>query len=437
MRARLFAVTLLLPVVLLGCVPDPADNPPQTGGGNGGDVVPNTPPEKPFDLPLSREEAASGWIALFDGESLFGWKANNDVDWAVEDGTITASEGEPGLLLTTVPFADFRLHCEFRLEAGGNSGVFLRTVFDPTDPTTDCYEFNLCDTHEAFPTGSLVGRKATKRSLSTENDEWHTVEVHCEGPNVFGYIDGELVIEYFDKDTPDLRSGLIGLQKNAGRVAFRNVRLRPVVTRTLFDGETLDGWREVPANLAKFEVATKAYAPPGEDSASLGTRPIRVTGGPGFLETEDSFGNFLLQFDARTNEPRVNSGVFFRAQPGSVEEPSNGYELQIHSGVADGDRTKPNDYGDGFGTGAIFRRQPARVVVSDDGRWSTITLVANGNRFATWVDGYQVVDFVDDREPDPNPRKGRRDEAGHISLQGHDESTTVDFRNFDVSDYPE
>lgn len=418
----------------------------ETGGGGGGndprpqvgvDDTPNTPAADRFELPLPREDAEAGWIALFDGESLFGWEANNDVDWRVEEGAIVAENGDPGLLVTSVPFADFTFRCEFQLEKGGNSGVFLRTAFDPENPATDCYEFNLCDTHESFRTGGLVGRKATKHELVTEDGDWHAIEVLCEGPHVFGKIDGQLIIEYFDADTPDLRRGFIGLQKNAGRVAFRNVTLQPVGTQPLFDGESLDGWREVPGNEAKFRVATQEYTTKKEDTGPLATPVIRATGGPGFLETEETFGDFVLQFDARTLEPRVNSGVFFRAEEGTEDAPSNGYELQIHNGIADGDRTEPNDYGDGFGTGAIFRRQRARVVVSDDKRWTTITLVAAGNRFATWVDGYPVATFTDDREADPNPRNGRRDDPGHLSLQAHDDGTAIEFRNLELVRYPE
>src|SRR6516162_8924417 len=106
---------------------------------------------------LTADEIAAGWIKLFDGETMFGWKPNNNVNWRIADGVLRADTGEPGLLVTTTEFADYELRCDFRLEKGGNSGIFLRSVFSPKDPTRDCYELNMCDTHPAFPTGSLVG----------------------------------------------------------------------------------------------------------------------------------------------------------------------------------------------------------------------------------------------------------------------------------------
>jgi hypothetical protein len=115
----------------------------------------------------------------------------------------------------------------------------------------------------------------------------------------------------------------------------------------------------------------------------------------------------------------MNSGIFFRCIEGQYQQ---GYEVQIQNSIKDNDRTKPLDYG----TGAIYRRVPARKVVSTDGEWFTLTVIADGPHIATWVNGYQVVDWTDDRPRDPNPRKGLRTEAGHISIQGHGPPMTAD-----------
>ena len=85
---------------------------------------------------------------------------------------------------------------------------------------------------------------------------------------------------------------------------------------------------------------------------------------------------------------------------------------------------------------AIFRRQRARYVNATDEEWFAVTLNAKGNHFASWVNGLQVTDFTDDRKPDPNPRQGRRDEPGHISLQGHDPQTDASFHNLRIAPLP-
>src|SRR5437773_12518033 len=55
---------------------------------------------------LTADEIATGWISLFDGRTMFGWKANNDVNWQIVDGVVRADTGDPGLLVTATEFAD-------------------------------------------------------------------------------------------------------------------------------------------------------------------------------------------------------------------------------------------------------------------------------------------------------------------------------------------
>ncbi|MCA9080151.1 MAG: DUF1080 domain-containing protein [Planctomycetaceae bacterium] len=371
----------------------------------------------PYENPLSQEEKDGGWITLFDGHSLFGWTSNAAaVNWHVTDGAITASEGPRGLLLTSVPFADFEFTCEFQLEAGGNSGVFLRTIPQPAKVDQDCYELNIVDAHpDGYLTGSLVGRARTAEPITGSGD-WKTCRVVAEGRRFQVFLGGEQVLDFTD-DTDGFRpAGHIGLQRNEGAVSFRNLRLRPLGMHDLFNGTDLTGWRIVPGSKSEFAV---------EDGT------IHVTNGAGFLETEPTFGNFIFQAASQTHAAELNSGYFFRAMPGTAEAPSNGYEAQIHNGF-DGDRHHPNN----AGTGAIFRRVEARYVVPNDNEWFTTTLIANGPRIAVWVDGYQVVDWEDTRKSDENPRKGQRLAAGHISLQGHDPTTDISFKSLRAVELP-
>ncbi|OAI51735.1 hypothetical protein AYO47_06845 [Planctomyces sp. SCGC AG-212-M04] len=375
--------------------------------------------------PLTREQVREGWINLFDGQTLFGWTSNReDINWSVVDGTISADSGSNGLLLTSVPFADYELHCEFNAAEGTNSGVFLRTLFDPKEVTADCYELNIADDQpQGYLTGSIVGRKKTNEPIKGSGG-WKTFDVVVDGNSFRVKLDGQEVMNYLD-ETPKLRrSGLIGLQKNSGKVQFRNVRLKPLNLQPLLNGVDLSGWRSVPTKPDAKSVADFKW----QDGA------VRVKGGPGFLETEKMFGDFVFQIDAATHSKELNSGFFFRAEQGTAAAPSNGYEIQVNSLRENGDRTKPDKVQ--RGTGAIFNRATARIVAADDFQWATITLVASGPQFATWVNGYAVVNWKDERKADPNPRKGLRLEPGHISLQGHDPTTDVSFRNAKIGALP-
>lgn len=365
---------------------------------------------------LSAADVAAGWVRLFDGEAMFGWKANNDVNWKVTDGVVHADSGDPGLLVTTTEFADFELRCDFRLSKGGNSGIFLRSAFQPKDPTKDCYELNMCDSHPAFKTGALVGRQKPIKEVVGE-ERWRTYHVRVEGPKVEVKLDGELILTYSDDGPGALRRGFIGLQKNVGHAEYRNVFLRPLGTKPLFNGKDLAGWRIVPGGKSEFKV---------EDGA------IHVRNGRGFLETESTWGDFFLQAEIKTNGKNLNSGIFFRAMPGTAENPSNGYEAQVHNAWKGDDRSQPVD----FGTGAIYRRVPARRVMSNDFEWFTMTISAQGPHVSVWVNGTQVTDWTDTRKPSDNPREGLRVKPGHFSLQGHDPTTDLLFRNLRAVELP-
>ncbi|QDT42448.1 hypothetical protein Pan241w_25320 [Gimesia alba] len=382
---------------------------PKTTAEPAGEIIPETG--------LTDEEIAAGWIALFDGHSLFGWKANNDVNWHVEQGVIKADSGKPGLLLTTSPFADYELKFDFRLTPETNSGLFLRTFFDPKDPGKDCYELNLCDQKTEYPTGSLVGRSKIQDPVPA-SQEWQSFVVRLEGPKIQASLNGKEVLNFTDTSKNLRKVGFIGLQKNEGPIEFRKIYLKPLRMSTIFNGVDLAGWRVVPGSKSKFEVVDSTIHVTAEKQ--------------GYLETEETWDNFLFQATAKSNGTALNSGYFFRAIKGSEKGMANGYEVQIHNGIKDKDRTKPEN----AGTGAIFRRTEARRVVSNDNEWFTTTLSAYGSHIAVWIDGYQVTDWNDTRKPDENPRKGLRLKAGHISLQGHDPTTDLNFKDLKVSTLP-
>ena len=66
------------------------------------------------DNQLTKEEQESGWLLLFDGETQFGWKSTGKAIWDVQDGVISASEGEACLLRTTTQFCDYVFKVDFR-----------------------------------------------------------------------------------------------------------------------------------------------------------------------------------------------------------------------------------------------------------------------------------------------------------------------------------
>lgn len=363
------------------------------------------------DLLASRleiEETRDGWVRLFDGHTFFGWEMASRANWRIEEGAIHVDSGDVGLLCTSVPWGDFELRMEIKAGETTNSGIFLRTPLSPQDPAVDCYELNVAPADNPFPTGSLVKRKRIDPVPPTDPDRWSLYEFRLVGDSLTVKIDGETVCDYVDPQP--LPPGRIGLQHNAGPVAFRDIRIRPVgLSETL--SADLSLWKQYPEMDGKFEMTDDGL--------------LRVTGGRGQLESVDSFGDFVLHAEVKTASEKLNSGIFFRCIPG---ETMNGYECQINNDTVDGNPLVPAD----CGTGGIFRRQDARIVAAEDGQWFTMLLVAHQSQVAAWVNGLQVTDWKDTRPPHPNPRSGLRLEPGTLMIQAHDATTDLVFRRVDV-----
>lgn len=355
-------------------------------------------------MQLDADNLKGGWIRLFDGQSLTGWEAAGKANWQVKDGTIEVSEGEVGLLVTTSRWHNYELQFEFQSDIETNSGVFLRTPSRPTNPTVDCYEWNIAPLSNPFPTGSLVARTRidATHEMTSDPKRWYTAKLRLLEGEVTVWIDEKEVLKYVDPKP--LGAGHIGLQHNKGRAAFRNIQIRPLDLPTLIPLKSLEDWITSQTGDGKFE--------------RLADGSLRIEGGKGQIETKQLYGDFVLQMEGILDHDKSNSGLFFRCIP---NDPLNGYECQLHQGFLDGDRTKPAD----GGLGGIFRRQNARAVLGEPLKPFFVTVVAQGPHIATWVNGIPIADFTDTRKEDPNPRKGLRVAPGSLMFQGHDPTTKI------------
>lgn len=161
------------------------------------------------------------WISLFDGKTLNGWSCKKDINWTVEDEAIRANSGPVGLLLSEKKYENYELKLEFKAALGCNSGVFLNTPEKIKNIATDCYEVNIADPTNPFPTGSIV--KRIKIEGIEEKDEWRSFHLIVNQGTVSLTLDGKKLYEYLSKPCP---AGFVGLQKNKGNIAFRKIFIK-------------------------------------------------------------------------------------------------------------------------------------------------------------------------------------------------------------------
>ncbi len=187
---------------LIGCQPDPIrkDN---TLVGNG-----------PVDNVLSQAEKAEGWSLLFDGASLGNASIYNDSSqkperWGVKAGSLyllprpEGSKSKEDLIITTEPIDDFEFAFDWKVEPGGNSGIFYRTSLDTRyeKPWHTGLEMQLLDnalhkegkieTHKA---GDLYDLFAAKEGVVKAGGQWNHSRILVVGGMIQHWMNGEEVL---------------------------------------------------------------------------------------------------------------------------------------------------------------------------------------------------------------------------------------------------
>jgi len=209
-------------------------------------------------------DADEGWVSLFDGETLAGWRPSTlgTATFEAVDGTIRGltAEGSPNtFLLSEGEYGDFELEFEVKVHDELNSGVQIRSrekteadlAFSGRDgqPATDLNRFFGPQVEvEASPgqSGYIYGEATGRGWISPEpqdrehahehvvNGEWNHYRVVARGANIKTYINGEPVADLTDEALYETHPrGRIGLQVHGIKretgpfdVAWRNLRLR-------------------------------------------------------------------------------------------------------------------------------------------------------------------------------------------------------------------
>jgi hypothetical protein len=203
---------------------------------------------------LTADEAADGWKLLFDGQSLKGWRSfrtdTPGAGWRVADGVLV-NEGKTGDLMTTGVYGNFELSFEWKISAGGSSGVIYRLALGEAAAYRTGPEYQILDNAGAEDnqranhlTGAIydVG-PGPARDVTRPVGEWNTSRIVVRAWRVEHWLNGEKLIE-FDLASDAGRAaiarsqfrewtkfatmgrGFIALQDGGTPVSFRNLKIR-------------------------------------------------------------------------------------------------------------------------------------------------------------------------------------------------------------------
>jgi hypothetical protein len=199
----------------------------------------NTPPE--------------GFVALFNGQDLAGWKglvgnpktratmtadalaaAQEKADeqmrahWNVEDGAFVF-DGKGKSLCTAKDYGDFELYVDWKILANGDSGIYLRGT-----PQVQIWDAGA----RKIGSGGLYNNKQnpSKPLKIADNpiEEWNTFRIKMVGEKVTVWLNGELVVDdtvmenYWERDKPIYPTDQIELQNHGNTLYFKNIYIKEI-----------------------------------------------------------------------------------------------------------------------------------------------------------------------------------------------------------------
>jgi hypothetical protein len=197
-----------------------------------------------FVVPLLAGQLAGaeeeGFVSLWDGKTLDGWKINENPDsWSIRDGAIVAN-GERSHLFYTgsdKPFKNFILKVDCKTEENSNGGIYFHTKFQEEGWPAGGFEAQVNNTYHHDPklSGSLYGVSNVLKQHIPDN-QWWTQTIKVEGNHVQILLDDEVVVDYYEPPGTQkqgeferrLSQGTFAFQAHdpGSTVHFKNIRVK-------------------------------------------------------------------------------------------------------------------------------------------------------------------------------------------------------------------
>lgn len=186
-------------------------------------------------LGLAQQSFAQKKEKLFNGKDLSGWKIYGTEKWYVQDGLLISESGPDkgyGYLGTEETYDDFEITLEFKQEANGNSGVFIRSTVDGTKVSGWQVEVappgsDTGGIYESYGRGWLI-KPAPEKDKALKFGEWNKMKIVVKGGRVTSYLNGEMMVDYEDAKIGEGKGGVL-LQIHDGggiKVYWRNIVLK-------------------------------------------------------------------------------------------------------------------------------------------------------------------------------------------------------------------
>lgn len=208
------------------------------------------------DNTLSNKEKKAGWVLLFDGKTMNGWKSyqgRQQDGWAVANGELFCKETgvqKRADLITSEMYDNFELSIDWKISPKHNSGIIYRCTEENGASYESGPEYQLIDDigypdklHDKQLSGANYDMHAPSAKVAKPAGEFNRTKILVNNAHVEHWLNGVKVVEY-DLWTPEWektkagskwrdvkpygisKAGFIALQDHGGGVTFKNIKLR-------------------------------------------------------------------------------------------------------------------------------------------------------------------------------------------------------------------
>jgi hypothetical protein len=405
--------------------------------------------------------AEPGFISLFDGRTLNGWRETHKTpgpSYYVTNGVIASPTNAANDLITDGVFADYILRLDFKLTPGANNGVGIRVPFETNDLTYSGNEVQILDDGDAQYArldpgqycGSLYKIFAARRGALNRVGEWNHYEITAIGRRIKVALNGQTIVDgsLNDVTNREILRGHPGMLRESGHIAllghwahveFRNIYVKelprlekdntpPEGFTRLFDGRNLNGWKgRLAAPLKRADVPGAQFAIPQSEADKRMRKHWKVRDGELIFDgradnlcTSGDYRDFELLVDWKVR-PKGEGCILLRGTP----------EVQMLATNTPGQSVPPEGSG-GLWSNRQSHRHPMLFADKPAGEWNRFRILVVGDRAHVFLNGQLVVrDTALENYWEPDKPLYS---AGPIELQGI--NSALSFKNIYVREIP-
>jgi Domain of Unknown Function (DUF1080) len=148
-------------------------------------------------------QAEDGWVSMFNGKDLTGWKSNDEKPnvFTVKEGELKVEGGRAHLFFVgtdgAANFKNFEFKAKVKTTPGGNSGLYIHTAFEATGWPTKGFECQVNSTHkDVKKTGGLYAVQDVLNVAPSIDNEWFDYSIKVVGNHITIQINGKTTVDW-------------------------------------------------------------------------------------------------------------------------------------------------------------------------------------------------------------------------------------------------